>query len=146
MKRVFDILFSLLALALLSPLLLGSAIAVFVESGRPVFFRQVRVGMEGREFGMLKFRSMVQNAAVLGTYQTAVNDPRVTRVGRFLRRTSLDELPQLLNVLKGEMSVVGPGRMFLSSGRAIRLRSGRSGTGCGQASQAWRRFCTDPTR
>ena len=108
MKRLFDVLFSLLAIAFLSPLLLGSAIAVFLESGRPVFFRQVRVGMEGREFGMLKFRSMVQNAAVLGTYQTAVNDPRVTRVGRFLRRTSLDELPQLWNVLRGEMSLVGP--------------------------------------
>ena len=108
MKRFFGILFSLLALALLSPLLLGSALAVLLESGRPVFFRQVRVGMEGREFGMLKFRSMVKNAAVLGTYQTAVDDPRITGVGRFLRRTSLDELPQLLNVLKGEMSVVGP--------------------------------------
>jgi len=107
-KRAFDVLASLVALALLSPLLLGSALAVWLESGRPVLFRQVRVGLGGREFGMLKFRSMVKNAAAIGSYQTATDDPRITTVGRFLRRTSLDELPQLLNVLKGEMSLVGP--------------------------------------
>jgi len=108
LKRAFDILSSLLALVLLSPLLLGCAVAVWMESGRPVLFRQVRVGLAGREFGMLKFRSMVKNAAAIGSYQTAADDPRITKVGRFLRRTSMDELPQLLNVLKGEMSIVGP--------------------------------------
>lgn len=107
-KRLFDLLLSALALLLLSPLLLGTALAVWWEDGRPVLFRQVRVGRQGREFGMYKFRSMVKNAAAIGPYHTASDDPRITRVGRFIRRTSLDELPQLLNVLKGDMSLVGP--------------------------------------
>jgi lipopolysaccharide/colanic/teichoic acid biosynthesis glycosyltransferase len=108
MKRGMDILISLVALVLLSPVLLGAALAIVLESGGPVFFRQVRVGRAGREFGMYKFRSMVRDAAALGPYFTEQADPRVTRVGRFLRRTSIDELPQLLNVLRGEMSLVGP--------------------------------------
>jgi len=70
--------------------------------------RQTRLGLHGREFGMFKFRSMVKNAATIGPYFTTANDPRVTRVGRFIRRTSLDELPQLINVLRGDMSLVGP--------------------------------------
>lgn len=107
-KRCFDILASLVALLLLSPVLLGTALAVAVESGFPVLFRQTRVGRHGRPFGMLKFRSMVKNAASIGPYFTSANDPRITRVGRFIRRTSLDELPQLLNVLQGDMSLVGP--------------------------------------
>jgi lipopolysaccharide/colanic/teichoic acid biosynthesis glycosyltransferase len=107
-KRLLDVLLSLLALLLLSPLLLGTALAVALESGFPVLFRQTRVGQGGREFGMYKFRSMVKNAAAIGPYHTAEGDPRITRVGRFIRRTSLDELPQLLNVLKGDMSLVGP--------------------------------------
>ncbi len=107
-KRCFDILASLVALLLLSPLLLGTALAVAIESGFPVLFRQTRVGRHGRPFGMLKFRSMVKNAARIGPYYTSANDPRITRVGRFIRRTSLDELPQLLNVLQGDMSLVGP--------------------------------------
>jgi lipopolysaccharide/colanic/teichoic acid biosynthesis glycosyltransferase len=73
-----------------------------------VFFRQVRIGRGGRTFGMFKFRSMVRNAAAIGPFNTAAGDPRITRVGRFIRRTSLDELPQLLNVLAGDMSLVGP--------------------------------------
>jgi lipopolysaccharide/colanic/teichoic acid biosynthesis glycosyltransferase len=73
-----------------------------------VFFRQVRVGRGGRDFGLFKFRSMVRDAAAIGPYSTAAGDPRITRVGRFLRRTSIDELPQLLNVLLGDMSLVGP--------------------------------------
>jgi lipopolysaccharide/colanic/teichoic acid biosynthesis glycosyltransferase len=107
-KRLFDLLLSALALLLLSPLLVGTALAVWWEDGRPVLFRQVRVGRQGREFGMYKFRSMVKNAAAIGPYHTAAQDPRITRVGRFIRRTSLDELPQLLNVLLGHMSLVGP--------------------------------------
>lgn len=107
-KRTFDVVGSLVALLLLSPLLLGTALAVAIESGFPVLFRQTRVGLGGQTFGMLKFRSMVKNAASIGPYFTSANDPRITRVGRFIRRTSLDELPQLINVLTGDMSLVGP--------------------------------------
>ncbi|GAC1600230.1 MAG: hypothetical protein NVS3B2_02230 [Ramlibacter sp.] len=108
MKRLMDVALSLLALALLLPLILAVALAVAIESGRPVLFVQRRIGREGREFGMLKFRSMVKDAAAGDSYMTVSNDPRLTRVGRLIRRTSMDELPQLLNVLRGEMSLVGP--------------------------------------
>ena len=108
MKRVFDVAVSALALLLLSPVLLAVAIAIALESGFPVLFKQQRVGRGDREFGLYKFRSMVKNAAAIGPYHSASDDPRITRSGRFIRRTSLDELPQLLNVLKGEMSLVGP--------------------------------------
>jgi lipopolysaccharide/colanic/teichoic acid biosynthesis glycosyltransferase len=108
MKRLLDVSVSLFALLLLSPLLALAAAAILLESGRPVLFRQARVGRYGCEFGMVKLRSMVKDAAALGPYHTATDDPRITRVGRLLRRTSIDELPQLLNVLKGEMSLVGP--------------------------------------
>jgi lipopolysaccharide/colanic/teichoic acid biosynthesis glycosyltransferase len=108
MKRLMDITLSLLALLLLSPLLLLAAMAVALESGLPVVFVQRRVGLGGREFGMYKFRSMVKDAAAIGPYFTDTDDPRITRVGRVLRRTSIDELLQLLNVLKGDMSLVGP--------------------------------------
>ncbi|WP_255440661.1 sugar transferase [Caenimonas sedimenti] len=103
-----DLALSLLALVVLSPLLAAVAAAVAFESGRPVLFRQVRVGRNGREFGLYKFRSMVRGADRLGNWHTAQDDPRVTRIGRFIRRTSLDELPQLVNVLRGDMSLVGP--------------------------------------
>lgn len=108
MKRAVDILLACFALALLAPVLLAVALAIWFESGRPILFRQIRLGQGGREFGMYKFRSMVNDAAAIGPYHTSDNDPRVTRVGRFIRRTSLDELPQLVNVLKGDMSLVGP--------------------------------------
>ena len=108
MKRVLDVALSTLALVALAPVMLAVAVAILLESGRPVFFRQVRVGLHGRAFGLYKFRSMVQDASRLGPHFTDAGDPRVTRVGRFIRRTSLDELPQLLNVLRGEMSLVGP--------------------------------------
>ena len=108
MKRLLDLTLSLLALLLLSPVLLLTAFAIAVESGLPVLFVQKRVGRGGREFGMLKFRSMVKNADAIGPYFTNRNDPRITGVGRLIRRTSIDELPQLLNVLKGDMSLVGP--------------------------------------
>lgn len=108
MKRLFDIIMSAFALAMLSPLLLLTALAIAMESGSPVLFCQIRLGFAGREFGMYKFRSMVKNAASIGPYFTQSQDPRITRVGRFIRRTSIDELPQLINVLKGDMSLVGP--------------------------------------
>jgi lipopolysaccharide/colanic/teichoic acid biosynthesis glycosyltransferase len=108
MKRVFDILVSLCALLLLSPILLLAALAIVCESGLPIFFKQTRVGLHTQPFGIYKFRSMVQNAASTGPHATAANDPRITRVGRFIRKTSIDELPQLINVLLGHMSLVGP--------------------------------------
>ncbi len=108
MKRLIDIAVSLVALLLLSPLLVGAAFAILIESGAPVFFRQIRIGLGGREFGMYKFRSMVRNAAAIGSWQTSAGDARITRVGRILRRTSIDELPQLINVVKGDMSLIGP--------------------------------------
>jgi len=108
LKRGLDIVLSLAALLALAPLLLGAALAIALETGFPVVFRQTRLGLNGREFGMYKFRSMVKNAAQMGPYFTTDKDPRITRVGRFIRRTSIDELPQLINVLKGDMSLVGP--------------------------------------
>ncbi|HQR28920.1 MAG TPA: sugar transferase [Anaeromyxobacteraceae bacterium] len=119
LKRAFDVVSSALALLLLSPVLLGTAIAVKLDSPGPVFFRQTRVGKNGRHFKMLKFRSMHVDAEARleslkalneasGPVFKMKNDPRVTRVGRFIRRASLDELPQFLNVLSGEMSIVGP--------------------------------------
>jgi lipopolysaccharide/colanic/teichoic acid biosynthesis glycosyltransferase len=108
MKRLVDIVLTGLALLVLSPILVTTAVAVVVDSGFPVFFRQARLGREGRSFCMYKFRSMVADAAAVGPYFTTGDDPRITRVGRFIRRTSLDELPQLLNVLLGDMSLGGP--------------------------------------
>ena len=108
MKRLMDLVLAAAALLLLSPVLLATAAAVAIDGGFPVLFRQVRNGRDGRTFGMFKFRSMVKDAAAIGPFNTAANDPRITRVGRFIRRTSLDELPQLFNVLLGDMSLVGP--------------------------------------
>jgi lipopolysaccharide/colanic/teichoic acid biosynthesis glycosyltransferase len=108
MKRVFDMLVATAALIVLSPVLAVVALAIALDTGMPVLFRHVRVGLGGREFGMFKFRSMVRNAAASGPYYTGAGDPRITRVGAFIRRTSLDELPQLFNVLAGDMSLVGP--------------------------------------
>jgi exopolysaccharide biosynthesis polyprenyl glycosylphosphotransferase len=119
LKRMFDIVSSAVALVVLAPLLVGVAVAVKLTSRGPVFFRQRRVGLHGKPFYMLKFRSMVVNAEELKAKLEALNeqtgpvfkmknDPRITRVGRFIRKYSIDELPQLINVLRGEMSVVGP--------------------------------------
>jgi lipopolysaccharide/colanic/teichoic acid biosynthesis glycosyltransferase len=108
MKRAVDLVLSIAGLLLLSPLLLAVAMAVLICDGRPVLFAHARLGWRGHEFRMLKFRSMVNNAAAIGPYYTASEDKRITRLGRFLRRSSIDELPQLLNVLRGDMSVVGP--------------------------------------
>ncbi len=108
MKRLLDIVLSVSALLILSPLLVLTSLAIAAESGWPVLLRQSRMGFGGQPFGMFKFRSMVKNAAALGPYFTTSDDPRITRVGRWIRRTSVDELPQLLNVLRGDMSLVGP--------------------------------------
>lgn len=109
LKRLFDIISSGLLALVLTPLWIIVAIWIKLDSKGPVFFKQGRRTKDGRVFYMLKFRSMVVNAEHMGTglfnYE---NDPRVTKVGRFLRNTSIDELPQLFNILKGDMSVVGP--------------------------------------
>lgn len=107
-KRMFDIAGATLGLILAGPLLLILAVAIKIESRGPVFFRGVRVGLHGNHFRIFKFRSMVADAEQSGPGITAAGDSRVTRLGRLLRRFKLDELPQLLNVLKGEMSLVGP--------------------------------------
>jgi lipopolysaccharide/colanic/teichoic acid biosynthesis glycosyltransferase len=105
---MFDLLVSSVALAVLSPLLLLLAAAIKNEDGGPVFYRGVRIGKEGRRFKMYKLRTMVVNAEKMGASSTPEDDPRVTDAGRFLRKYKFDELPQLINVLKGEMSLVGP--------------------------------------
>lgn len=107
-KRALDIAASLVGLVLLSPLLSLLAAAIKLDSSGPVIYKGVRVGRGGRPFPMWKFRSMVTGAALLGPSSTADDDTRVTRLGRFMRRFKLDELPQLVNVLRGEMSLVGP--------------------------------------
>src|SRR4029450_13571537 len=108
MKRLLDIVVSLIGLICLLPLLLLVAVLIKLDSTGPIFFRQGRVGMRFRPFQILKFRTMVQNSLVGGQSITVGNDPRITRVGRFLRKTKIDELPQLVNVLRGEMTFVGP--------------------------------------
>lgn len=107
-KRFCDIVISLLGLIVLSPLMLVVAIAIKIESKGPVLFRQTRLGKDGREFQIYKFRSMCEGAENMGTGQYSfAGDMRVTKVGRFIRATSIDELPQFINILKGEMSLVG---------------------------------------
>ena len=107
-KRVFDVLCSGLGLILLSPLLVTVAVIIKLTSDGPVFYRGTRTGLNGKPFSMLKFRTMVVDAEKLGGPSTGLRDVRVTAVGRWLRRYKLDELPQLLNVMLGEMSIVGP--------------------------------------
>ncbi len=108
-KRVFDIICSFIGLVILSPLFVMIAIAIKIDSKGPVFFKQDRRTKDGRIFKMYKFRSMCVDAEKKGTgLFNFADDPRVTKVGRFLRNTSLDELPQLMNVLKGDLSLVGP--------------------------------------
>ncbi len=108
LKRIFDVTFAVAGLAASSPLWLALAIAVKLEDGGPVFFRQDRSGLNGRVFAVLKFRSMRVDAEQTGAHQAVPNDARVTRTGRWMRRTAMDELPQLWNILVGDMSVVGP--------------------------------------
>ena len=107
-KRLIDIVFSILALVILSPALLVIALAVVLTSKGPIFFRQERIGLGGKPFHIIKFRSMVNDAERNGPQLSSTADPRITKVGRFLRRTRMDELPQFWNVLVGDMSLVGP--------------------------------------
>ena len=107
-KRLFDLTVSACAIVLFAPVMLLVAAAISLEDGEPVMYRQERVGRDGKTFQILKFRSMGLNAEKDGATFATVGDARVTRVGKFIRRTSLDELPQLFNVFKGEMSIVGP--------------------------------------
>ena len=107
-KRIFDIICAIVGLVLLSPVFLLIAIFIKFNSSGPVLFRQIRVGRFGREFKIYKFRTMVVGAEILGPKITIGDDSRITPIGKFLRKTKLDELPQLINVLKGDMSIVGP--------------------------------------
>jgi exopolysaccharide biosynthesis polyprenyl glycosylphosphotransferase len=109
LKRLFDVLISVLALTLFSPLMALIALAIKLDDGGPVFYIRDRVGKDGKLFRCYKFRTMVVGAEKKGLgLEVAKDDPRITRVGRFLRHWTLDELPQLINVLKGDMSIVGP--------------------------------------
>jgi lipopolysaccharide/colanic/teichoic acid biosynthesis glycosyltransferase len=116
LKQALDRVLAAIALIVFSPLLAAIALWILLETGRPVLFAHPRVGKDGHVFRMVKFRTMVQDAIAIGQaqklsedpYGHLPDDPRITRSGRFLRRTSLDELPQLLNVVRGEMSLVGP--------------------------------------
>jgi lipopolysaccharide/colanic/teichoic acid biosynthesis glycosyltransferase len=108
MKRAFDIVASGIGLLALLPLFVTIASLILLTDGRPVFFRQWRIGYKRRPFRIWKFRTMVRNAERLGDPLTVGDDPRITRIGYWLRKTKLDELPQLVNVLVGEMSLVGP--------------------------------------
>ena len=109
MNRVLDILSAGFGLALASPLLVASALAVKLEDGGPILFRQTRVGMDGVDFELLKLRTMVVDAESKGAgFAVDAGDSRITRVGSILRKTSVDELPQLWNVVRGDMSLIGP--------------------------------------
>jgi len=108
LKRLFDIIFSLFGLILISPLFLVIAILIKLSSPGPVFYRGERIGRKGKYFRIFKFRTMVVDAENLGGPSTAADDPRLLKIGNFLKRFQLDEIPQLINVLKGEMSLVGP--------------------------------------
>ncbi|HEY4809881.1 MAG TPA: sugar transferase [Solirubrobacteraceae bacterium] len=130
-KRSFDLLYTSLGLLAVAPLMIAAAVAIKLDSRGPVFFRQERVGRHGQRFRIFKFRTMVADAEALkeslrehnevegGMFKIA-DDPRVTRVGRFLRKTSLDELPQLLNIIKGEMSLVGPRPLVIDEDERVK--------------------------
>ena len=108
MIRFFDIFFSVIGLIILSPLFLFLALWIKIDSKGPVFYKQLRVGKDGKDFYLYKFRTMVVDADKKGFITVGKRDPRITRTGYYLRKYKLDELPQLMNVLRGEMSFVGP--------------------------------------
>jgi exopolysaccharide biosynthesis polyprenyl glycosylphosphotransferase len=158
-KRTFDIVGATVLILLALPLLLGTVIAIKIDGPGPILYRQTRIGLGGREFGMIKFRSMVadaddQLASLLDLQGTTdqplfkvTNDPRITRVGHFLRKHSIDELPQLFNALRGEMSLVGPRPHRLAevalydetAHRRLLMKPGMSGLWqvSGRSSLAW---------
>src|SRR5690625_3724912 len=109
MKRTFDLVLSIFLLIALSPILLTVAIIIKIEGRGPILFKQKRGGLYQRNFYIYKFRTMVENAENIGLgYKTEENDPRITKVGSILRKYSIDEIPQLINIIKGDMSIVGP--------------------------------------
>ena len=108
MKRLFDIASSLIGLLCLLPLFIITSLIVVFDNFGPVFYKQARVGLNGKIFYMYKFRSMKVDADKIGPYFTSTDDPRITRIGKWLRKSSIDELPQLVNVFLGHMSIVGP--------------------------------------
>ena len=108
MKRTFDIIFSILGLIILSPILIITSIIIKLHDGGPIFYEAPRTGMNNVPFKMFKFRSMVMNADKIGAASTTLSDPRITPVGRFMRKYKIDEIPQLFNVITGQMSIVGP--------------------------------------
>jgi lipopolysaccharide/colanic/teichoic acid biosynthesis glycosyltransferase len=107
-KRIFDLILSAIGLLILSPIFVAVALWIKLDSPGPILFKQTRVGYEGKDFQIYKFRTMVVNAEAIGTQITIGEDPRITKSGKFLRKYKLDELPQLFNVLLGDMSLVGP--------------------------------------
>lgn len=108
-KRLFDVFFALIGLIVVSPIILIIAIIIKLTSKGPIIFKQERIGREGKVFKMYKFRSMVVNAEHTGSgVYSGKNDPRVTKIGKFIRATSIDEIPQFVNILKGDMSFIGP--------------------------------------
>lgn len=107
-KRIFDLIASAVALVILAPLILLLGIAVWLSSPGPIIFKHRRVGLDGKHIKVFKFRTMTDGAEALGRETSGTNDPRITRLGGYLRQTKLDELPQLINVLCGQMSLVGP--------------------------------------
>ncbi len=108
MKRIFDILFSLIILILFLPFGIVLSVLIVIESNGGIFYKQERIGKNGNPFYLLKFRSMRTNADKLGKLTVGMRDPRITKIGHFIRKFKLDEFPQFINVLKGEMSIVGP--------------------------------------
>ncbi|PJC28775.1 hypothetical protein CO053_02875 [Candidatus Shapirobacteria bacterium CG_4_9_14_0_2_um_filter_40_11] len=107
-KRLFDIIFSFFGLIIVFPILGVIAVLIKISSPGPVFYKGERVGRYGKLFKIYKFRTMISDAEKAGIWSTSVNDPRLTKIGKFLKKYQIDELPQLINVLKGEMSLVGP--------------------------------------
>ncbi|MEJ0037592.1 MAG: sugar transferase [Gammaproteobacteria bacterium] len=122
-KRLADVMLALLVLILLSPLLLLTALAIRIEDGGPTLFRQMRVGRDGKQFRLFKFRSMPVSVPSVPSAQ-AKSLP-ITRVGRVVRRTNIDELPQLFNVLRGDMSIVGPRPALPSQAELLTMRAAR---------------------
>jgi len=108
MKRIFDLIVSIIGLLLLSPIIIAVAVIIKLEDRGPILFRANRVGLNGSQFIMYKFRTMIVGAERIGPTSTSSDDARITTTGKFLRKYKLDEIPQLVNVLKGDMSIVGP--------------------------------------